>query len=254
MTDWTPLRNELAIWRRENRALPFWWRDDDATEPTPALDRLSSMAQFHDMPLHLAVIPGHASPSLGPALSEGPFRAVVHGWVHKNTAPETEKKSEFSYLEEAAIMNAQRGLNSLRGLFHTNTYAMFVPPWNRISPSVIDGLHGSGFSYLSTFAPRQSRFAAAGVEQVNTHVDPVDWRGTRGLADPEHLIGNLVKHLQDRRAGRADDAEPLGLLTHHLMQDDQTWAFCDALLQELQAVRLERFDIAQAPNGGGRRR
>lgn len=249
MVNWSPLRSELAIWSREGRALPFWWRDDDATCPTKSLDRLGALADSHATPVHLAVIPARASDALASVVSTTTFRAVAHGWAHENTAPEFEKKSEFGYPYPGAVTDAQRGLERLNALFHTNVYAMFVPPWNRIAQPVIDGLHGAGFCYLSTFTPRARRFAAPNLIQINTHIDPVDWRGTGGLLEPAIQIENLVAHLEDRRQGRADAEEPLGLLTHHLVQDDQTWAFCEALLQELRAVPLKLFDIAQAPNG-----
>lgn len=254
MIDWSPLRAELKTWSTENRTLPFWWRDDDAIAPTLELNRLTSLANEYSIPVHLAVIPASACSTLGPYLSEGPLRAVVHGWAHKNTAPNTEKNSEFGYPRADTVDQAKQGLDHLRQLFHTDVYAMFVPPWNRIAPSIIEGLSGAGFTYLSTFTPRQATFAAANLMQINTHVDPVDWRGTRGLAEPDNLIQNIVVQLQDRRNGRVDADEPLGLLTHHLMQDDETWAFCDALLQELQAIRLDLYDISHAPNCGGRRR
>ncbi len=61
--------------------------------------------------------------------------------------------------------------------------------------------------------------------QVNTHVDPIFWRGDRGLVDPETLIADLVTTLQERRMEQADRDEPLGLLTHHLVHTEGVWAF-----------------------------
>ncbi|RUW55421.1 polysaccharide deacetylase, partial [Mesorhizobium sp. M1A.F.Ca.ET.072.01.1.1] len=37
---WQPLVEELACWRRADRKAEFWLRDDDAVDPTAALDRL----------------------------------------------------------------------------------------------------------------------------------------------------------------------------------------------------------------------
>ena len=64
LIDWSPLRRCLAACRAERCTLPFWWRDDDAIEPTPALDRLDALAATLDIPVHLAVIPDPARQSL----------------------------------------------------------------------------------------------------------------------------------------------------------------------------------------------
>ncbi|MGO7418364.1 polysaccharide deacetylase, partial [Rhizobium ruizarguesonis] len=43
MTDmmaWDPLRRELDLWQAAGRVARFWLRDDDAVEPTLALEML----------------------------------------------------------------------------------------------------------------------------------------------------------------------------------------------------------------------
>ena len=59
-----PVKQELRIWREQGLVLPIWWRDDDATEPTPALDRLLGLAASLGAPLHLAVVPEPAGLTL----------------------------------------------------------------------------------------------------------------------------------------------------------------------------------------------
>lgn len=75
--------------------------------------------------------------------------------------------------------------------------------------------------------------AAPGLSQINTHLDPIDWRGSRGLADPDMLISQTVALLRDRREGRADADEPFGVLTHHLVHDQRIWDFTEHLLSQL---------------------
>ena len=78
--DFTPLRTELAIWRREGLILPLWWRDDDAVQPTPALERLLTLSTGLGLPVHLAVIPVHATTTLTDRLAdEQTAVALVHG-------------------------------------------------------------------------------------------------------------------------------------------------------------------------------
>lgn len=243
-TDWSALHAELAVWRSEGRTLPLWWRDDDAIAPTPELERLQTLAQRHAIPVHLAIIPAHASPGLADALDTGAFRAVVHGWAHENHAPEGMKSSEFGAPRETAADDAARGLKTLDTLFPGKVQRMFVPPWNRIDDALLPQLRDTGYTALSTYLPRTARFPVPGLEQINTHIDPVDWRGTRGLRDPNDTLDQLVTTLRDRRNGQTDASEPLGLLTHHLMQDDATWDFTHAILTELCEGPVELFDIA----------
>lgn len=243
---WSPLRAELRAFRADGLSLPVWWRDDDATGPTPQLDRLGRLADEIGLPVHLAVIPALAQPALAPLLYGGPFRGVVHGWSHANHAPSDRKRSEFGTARPGAAAEAAKALRHLRALAGTGIFPMFVPPWNRIHADLTGDLASLGYRSLSTFGPRAAPCAAPGLAAINTHVDPVDWRGTQGLADPASILDGLTRHLQARRTGQADRAEPLGLLTHHLMMDDPTWNFCHGLLTELLAGPAIPFDIATA--------
>ncbi|MCG7518587.1 polysaccharide deacetylase family protein [Ruegeria sp. Ofav3-42] len=234
--DWSPLTAELAIWQQQGLTLPLWWRDDDAISSTPQLDRLSAMSDKLGVPVHLAVIPRDVEIGLVDYVSaRSNLIPVVHGWAHKNHAPKGEKKSEFRLhrpLPEI-IQNARSGALRMRTLFADQLCPMFVPPWNRIAPEVVNELPAAGYRILSTATPRTSPQAAPALEQINTHLDPIDWRGTRGLAAPETLIAKTAQLLRDRREGRADNAEPFGVLTHHLVHDEDIWAFSHDLLHRL---------------------
>lgn len=234
--DWSPLNDELAIWRAEGRDLPLWWRDDDATVPTAALEQLLHLAEALGMPVHLAVIPQPATAALAKVIGNSAHAtALVHGWAHLNHAPEGQKKAEFGHARPDAAEQAQMGLDRLRGLFGAKLFEMFVPPWNRIDPALIPRLPDLGYRALSTYTPRPAREAAPGLVQINTHMDPIHWRGGGGLVDPDSQITALVRHLQDRRRGRADATEPLGFLTHHLVHDPAIWDFTRACLSTLLA-------------------
>jgi hypothetical protein len=82
--------------------------------------------------------------------------------------------------------------------------------------------------------------------QVNTHVDVIDWRGTRGFIGEQQALGAATAHLQARREGRADANEATGWLTHHLAHDDACWAFLERLFDRTRrepAVAWQRADI-----------
>lgn len=234
--DWTPLDTELARWRAAGLILPLWWRDDDAVAPGAALDQLIALSRRHGLPVHLAVIPAGADPSLADLVATTPeLIPVVHGWAHQNHAPSGEKKAEFGDHRPLAALraDAERGLSRLRTLFGPQLRPVFVPPWNRIAPGLTTELAGLGFSALSTFTPRSAAEAAPGLAQINTHLDPIDWKGNRSLVDPDRLIARIAGQLADRREGRADPDEPYGLLTHHLVHDAAIWQFIDALVSRL---------------------
>ncbi len=115
-------------------------------------------------------------------------------------------------------------------LFGDRLQPMFVPPWNRINPELGQHLVAIGYDTLSTYTPRNSEFAAPDLIQINTHLDPIAWRGTRSLVDGTTLVAQTVSLMQDRRIGNADNTEPFGLLTHHLVHDDAIWAFVKQFL------------------------
>ncbi|WP_424984906.1 polysaccharide deacetylase family protein [Microbulbifer sp. S227A] len=232
--DWTPLDAELDRWKAAGLTLPLWWRDDDAITATPQLERLHDLARRLDMPVHLAVIPAHAQPSLTGVI--GPHMVpVLHGWAHANHAPPHEKKAEFGAHRDPGTLLAEleRGRARLRTLFGDALAPMFVPPWNRIAADLPARLPGLGLRMLSTFTPRARADAAPGLRQINTHLDPINWRAGKTLHDPDTLIRQVADQLADRRENRADPAEPYGILTHHLVHDAAIWDHTEALLTRL---------------------
>jgi len=151
-----------------------------------------------------------------------------------NHVPKNMSRADFfSSLLETRIDEAARGLVRLRSLFGPDLRPMFVPPWNRVAPDLLPALPGLGFTHLSTVTPRRAPEAAPGLAQVDAHLDPIDWKGSRGLADPDRLIAQIAAQLAERRSGRADASEPYGILTHHLAHDEAIWSFIDTLLARL---------------------
>jgi hypothetical protein len=241
--DWSPLKSELSIWRSEARILPLWWRDDDASKDTPAFQKLLALAQDMTVPVHVAVIPKSTQQSLVDACTESSFVIpIVHGWAHKNHAPDTEKKAEFGFPRDKAVAETAQAFTRLKRLFGDALLPMFVPPWNRIDASLVPHLAQQGYVAISTYGPRKVRTVAPDLVQINTHLDPILWRGGSGLIPPEIQIAALVRTLVDRREGRTDPTEPLGFLTHHLVHDSEIWEFtrtCLTILMEGGAIACD---------------
>lgn len=234
--DWSGLDRELEHWQESGLTLPLWWRDDDAMSQSSELDKLAELSTSLDLPVHLAVIPQGATPDLARFVAGNPqLIPVVHGWAHQNHAPAGEKKAEFGAhrpLEEL-LDDAERGLTALQEMFGSSLRPMFVPPWNRVSPEMLTWLAGAGYTAVSTFTPRKAAKPAPGLLRVNTHLDPIDWKGGRRLLPPDQLTAQVARQLRDRRLGDTDNTEPYGLLTHHLVHDEAVWSFTAALAKRL---------------------
>ena len=229
---WTDLRAELDRWSALGRRASFWWRDDDAMAPSPELDRLLALAARHGRWVALAVIPAGATPALAARLAGTPAVVIQHGWAHRSHAPAGEKTAELGDHRpaEAVLAELIAGRTRLASLFGDRFRPALAPPWNRIGPRLSARLGEAGLTVLSGFGRRE---AGAGPTRLNTHADPIDWRGGRGFAGVDRVLAPILKHLAERRTGGADPDEPTGLLTHHLVHDPEGWIFLDALLSAL---------------------
>jgi hypothetical protein len=98
-----------------------------------------------------------------------------------------------------------------------------VPPWNRIDAALVPQLAGLGFEALSVYGPEKP----TALPVVNTHVDVMDWHGTRGGRDRMALAAEIVARLGQM----FDQGGSLGLLTHHLVHDEAVWDFMNALFK-----------------------
>jgi hypothetical protein len=223
---WQKLSDELSRWQEAGRVADLWLRDDDAVEPTAALDRLVVASAGAAIPLTLAVIPARVERSLAERVAGEPaVTAAVHGWAHANHAPANEKKQELGPHRAADVVLAE--LNDARiivdSLFGTAALPMLVPPWNRIDPVLLTSLASVGFTAVSGFG----RAKPASIRMVNTHVDLIDWHGGRGGKDHGLLVRELVAELQQRLDD--DSREPVGVLSHHLVHDEEAWSFLEKL-------------------------
>ncbi len=232
MTSWQALQQELEHW-----AAPatFWWRDDDAIAPGPALDRLIDITQRHDIDLSLAVIPALCTEALARRLAHEPRVWVLqHGYDHSPHAGPGERKRELGGPRPRAeiLQQLKAGQQRLQQLFGTQALDILVPPWNRIDADLLPLLPALGYERLSVLGPRQPE--PAGVAQINVHIDIIDWRERR-FAGTDQVLGPIIANLQARRLGQVDAREPCGLMTHHLDHDAACWAFLEQLTDVLTA-------------------
>ena len=235
---WDALTAELDAWAEAGRRASFWWRDDDATEPTPALDRLFEMSAETGAPVALAVVPAAMSRSLPARLAAAPAAcAVQHGYAHVDHAPKGAGAWELGAHRPAATILAElaRGHEILSAAFAGRFLPVLVPPWTHIDAALVPRLPEAGFRGLSDFGARRARSPAPGLIQVNAHCDPIKWKGGARFTGAERALDDVVRHLVRRRLGEADAEEPTGLLTHHLEMDAATWALVAELLARVCA-------------------
>jgi len=224
---WPALTIELDAWAASGRVATLWWRDDDATRSGERLSRLLDIAGA--TPLTLAVIPASARDDLAPNLADhvaagGHIAVVQHGYAHLNHAPPAEKKAEYGPHRPAGEMidELANGREILESMFGDMFLPVLTPPWNRIAPALASRIGEAGLRGLSAFGRQQPRIGAT---VVNTHIDIIDWRGSRGYAGETAVLGAIISHLRARRTGEAELAIPTGILTHHRDHDEASWRF-----------------------------
>lgn len=257
---WDDLTRELDEWGEAGLNAAFWWRDDDAVTATAELERLLEIGREFDVPVGLAVIPANADGALAETVARFASVTVLqHGYAHQNYAPPTEKKTELGRHRPAPVVVGElaTGWAHLDRLFGGSAIPVMVPPWNRIAPHLVPMLPELRYYGVSTYGCRKRQELVAGLRQVNTHLDVIDWPRTRGFAGAEAVLELAVAHLRAKREKTADADEPTGLLSHHLVHDEASWdfigTFLDCTTKHAAAHWLgpARLFGARAPPGTG---
>jgi hypothetical protein len=230
-----PITTVLDRAASDGHAVTVWWRDDDAVAATPQLDRLFAIARRVQASLAIAAIPARIEPSLAARLQDEPgSRLLVHGLNHLNHAEHGQRPAEFGDDRPLSALegDARDALARARAAAGSLVLPVFVPPWNRLSPALAAALPRLGYAGLSTFG---ASALIPGLAVVNTHLDPVDWRGSRSALSPEALAAAL------ERALTFPEPVPVGLLTHHVMFDEPLWGLTNDLTELLAAHPAVRF-------------
>lgn len=222
------LKAQLDAFAERGLTARFWWRDDDAVDPTPALDRLLALANRYRIEVGIAAIPRMASDKLAERLADEPLAVVLqHGWQHANHQRKDlgEKAAELGSRRERdeALDELRRGRERLETLFGDRFAAVLVPPWNRICDELADAARDRGYAALSTFGGLR----ADDPFRLQTHVDMIRWKRGRDFigwqAAAERMEGELRARLDAPR-------EPIGVLSHHLAMDEPSFQFLEAVL------------------------
>ncbi|NNE53202.1 MAG: hypothetical protein HKN30_12480 [Sulfitobacter sp.] len=244
MATWQDLEDELSAWAAAGEVPTFWWRDDDARAPTPALDRLIGLSERTGTPLHLAVVPENIDPGLKARL-EATVEVYVfqHGFAHLNHEPKGMRASEVGVSRPLALQEAdlRDGWRRLTAAALPRTLPVFVPPWNRIAESTVARLPTLGFRALSRFTDDAYSPGQGPLPEFNGHLDPIRWKEGAEFRGTEKCLSLFLDHLRARRLGQTRAATPTCLVSHHLETDEATWGFMAELLDRLSPAGRGRW-------------
>jgi len=208
---WQAFEEAIARRRDAGHETVFWWRDDDASTPTPELEAVLAVGRRASAPLALAVIPAAATPDLFGLLGAD-VQVLQHGADHRNRSAPGEKKSEFPAAEgDAAALGRLRAARTrLAKMSGARALAVLAPPWNRLRSDLAARLPEAGIIGLSQYRTAVARLSSTppGVTRVDTHIDVVAWRTGRGFIGEREALALAVHHLGTERG-------PIGWLTHH---------------------------------------
>lgn len=244
MSAWDALARELDLWGQAGKTADFWWRDDDAYQPTHGLDRLGDTAR--GAPIGLAVVPAKLADALSQTIDKySNITVLQHGYSHQNYATPTDHKIELGPQRPLVhtLGDLATGWARLEAVFGRRALPVLVPPWNRLAPGLVPLLPEIGYRGLSTYGARSRPEPIPNLVQVNTHVDIIDWHGSRGFLGDVAVLGRAVEFLARRRTAQIDADEPTGILTHHLVHDDACWAFLARLVAAIESHGAARWRL-----------
>lgn len=220
------LERELARWREAGVSPRLWWRDDDAREPTSALDRLLRVTD--GVPLAMAIVPDGDLAGLGRQLGRiSNVTVSQHGVDHVNRRAPGEAKGEYPPGASTAFIAQRIGAACRRMEAHGLASVFYTPPWNRIDDHLLDALAAVGSGGLSAWGGFQAR--EGGCARLDTHVDVLRWNPRPRFRGAEAFLSALRRELIRRRVARRF-ADPIGLLSHHLDHDEGAWRFLEHLV------------------------
>ncbi len=209
---------DAAAARGERRL--FWWRDDDATALSAALDRLFNDAA--GAPLALAVIPDGATSELLELCKDRDVAVLQHGVSHTNHqgAGKSAELGDARPPEEVITgCVAARARLAVSPAF----LPVMVPPWNRAARGVLDALPAAGYHGVSLFG---GPTVAGPMRRVDVHIDPIAWHAGREF-QPQATLSAMIERAFDQHG-------PIGLMTHHLVHTGPIRAFVAAFAETVR--------------------
>lgn len=212
-----------------------FFRIDDAGQGDARLAAMLDRFEAHGLGADVAVIPRLVGPALARSLlrrvQRSDLRLHQHGLAHVDHEP-SGRKHEFGPTRSLAaqLADVTAGRRLLLDLFGPYVDPVFTPPWNRCTAATGAAVLAAGLKVLSrdhTATP----LALPGLVEVPV---TVDWFG--------HHRGErwTYARLAERIAEGVRGGEPVGVMLHHAVTDDDELARVEQLLAVLAGHPLVR--------------
>jgi hypothetical protein len=238
-TDFNDLRQELRSWEAEGLRASLWLRDDDLVRSSERMDAMSRVLERFRLRALVSIIPALMEKDLPSALQDYPYYVPCqHGFAHKNHEPDNAPKAEFGPARPLADAEADilAGRQLLTEAFGDRLTAIFVPPWNRITPSLAAKLPQLGINGLSGYTRQLDGAAVPGLAIRDADIDVLNWEmpedGGVAVMPPAAISERLVMILKNRREHDRWNKIPIGILTHHRAMNSLAWDVVAAVVQE----------------------
>ncbi len=239
------LRSLLERSQTAGKFVEIFFRDDDVDEDEASLRRLLGIFTSRKIPIILGVIPAKLTASATALLLEkerdfpGLIELTQHGWQHVNHEV-SERKCEFGSSRNFAeqLADIQRGQMRMSEVFGEQWFPAFIPPWNRCTTQTCQVLNQLGFRVLSKLHGKLSSSPDFQGREISVTLDIFTWKNGAILKPAEEIFTEL--------ANQIGLGEPLGIMLHHKVMNDASFAFLESLLIELSASYAIRFHTFQS--------
>jgi hypothetical protein len=211
----------------------FWWRDDDARRPGPALNRLLHLSRRFEAPLTLAAVPDGDMAALVEAcaaIRTSTWRSMASATrtARRPASPRARSMTCDTLDDISAEVETAIAAFARAGL----TPDLFVPPWNN-AHATLDACPGAARPDGVTL--RRDRAPGA-------RTAPGRSSGHHALEARSRAFAGACGSCCGRGACWSSAAfagygmSRLGLLTHHLDHDEASWRFLAAFLSTFKPV------------------
>jgi len=222
------------------RTADFWWRDDDATEPTAPVQRLLALRRSVGIPLALSVIPATATGELRTLIqaqhAPRALSVLQHGYSHQNHAKYRRHMTELGTDRSLATICDELAAGQQLLQHWPGWQPVLVPPFSHIAPRLTRRLAALGYTGLSIFGGRRDMPDLPGISRANIHIDILAWDAPEPrFVGAELSLTAAIAHLCAKRQGRADPGEATGFMTHCWAHNQAAWDFCTEFLTRTNA-------------------
>ena len=239
------LRSLLERSSADGKLVEIFFRDDDVDEDEESLRQLLEIFTSRKIPLILGVLPAKLTASATALLLKtqrdfpGLIELTQHGWQHVNHEV-SERKCEFGSSRNFAeqVTDIQRGQTRMNEAFGAQWFLAFIPPWNRCTAQTCQALNQLGFRVLSKLRGKAAPVTDFQGQEISVTLDIFTWKNGAMLKPAEEIFAELANQIKH--------GEPLGIMLHHKVMNDQSFAFLESLLIELSASSAIRFHTFQS--------